>query len=150
MKRLLLLSVILALVLSSAAFGEVHDFGRFTLDVPEGWTASQTGDTIAVTRDDNMAQVTVMITNAEGNSLKDIAEYEAKAYKENGFTEVTEPERNSNGSYSFSAVNPYGAATSVSMTIFGDNLIDISVVIAQGNEGAASEIDKILGSLSMK
>ncbi len=47
-------------------------------------------------------------------------------------------------------MNPYGAATSVSMTIFGENLIDISVVIAPGNEGAASEIDKILGLLSTK
>lgn len=122
MKRLLTFAAVLALILSSAAFGsagEVHDFGRFTLEVPKGWTASQTGDTGVVTRDDNMVQ-------------------------------VTEPEKDSNGSYSFSAVNPYGAATSVSMTIFGENLIDISVVIAPGNEGAASEIDKILGSLSTK
>ncbi len=83
MKRLLTFAAVLALILSSAAFGsagEVHDFGRFTLEVPKGWTASQTGDTGVVTRDDNMAQVTVMITNAEGNSLKDIAEYEARAY----------------------------------------------------------------------
>ncbi len=79
MKRLLTLAAVLVLALSFSAFGEVHDFGKFTMDVPEGWTASQTGDTGVVTRDDNMAQVTVMITDAEGNSLKDIAEYEAKA-----------------------------------------------------------------------
>ena len=153
MKRLLTLAAVFALILSSAAFGEVHDFfGKFTLDVPEGWTATITRDDSAgvVTRDDNMAQVTVMIADAEGKSLREIAEYEAKAYRDYGFTDVTEPVRNPNSSYSFSAVNPHGATTSVNMTIFGENLIDITVVIAPGHDDAINEIDKILGSLSIK
>ena len=109
MKRISTLTLLaaLALVLSvTGAFGEVKDFGRFTIDVPEGWTATQTGDTGIVTRNDNMAQFTMTITDTGGKSLSELVEAEVNSYKEYNFTDITTPEKDSKGSYKFSARCP--------------------------------------------
>lgn len=37
MKRLIALSILFTMLLSSAAFGARRDFGKFTVDVPKGW-----------------------------------------------------------------------------------------------------------------
>lgn len=151
MKRILMLTLLWLVLCVTGAFGEVHDFERFTIDVIEGWEAEQNGSSVEITRKDNMAQVAVTITKmGEGDTLKELADYLADKYKEGNFTDVTEPVKKSDGSYSFSAVNPHGANTNVSMTVFGDSLIVGAVIIAKGHEeGAVDDINKILGSISI-
>ena len=47
MKRLLIALTLVA-VFAAASFAGVQDFGKFTVDVPEGWTATQNGETVAI------------------------------------------------------------------------------------------------------
>ena len=151
MKRLLLLAAILVLALSSSASCEVHDFGRFTMDVPEGWTTGQKNATRFVTRNDNMAQVTFTMADTDGKSLNEIADMLIKAYKENGFTDITKLVKDSEGYYTFSAENPYGAACIEYFKVVDDEVRMISVVIAKGHEeNAAGEIQKMFNSVVLK
>ena len=152
MKRLLILAVILALSLSDSGEAEVHDFGRFTIDVPEGWSANQTNTTSTVTRNDNMAQITITIADTEGRPINEIVDMLMKAYQDNKFTDITkpEPDKNSEGYYSFSAVNPYGAACIEYVKVAGDEARMISIVIAQGHEDSAGVIQEILDTVNMK
>ena len=153
MKRLLVLAVMLVLSLSLSASGEVHDFGRFTIDVPEGWTVSQKNATSAVTRNDGMAQVAVTISDSEGKSVNEILDMLVKAYKANGFTDITtpEPDKDSEGYYSFNSVNPYGAACIEYVKVVDDEARMISIVIARGHEeSAAGVIQKMLDTVKMK
>lgn len=150
MKRLAL-SVILILALSFAAFGEVHDFGRFTMDVPEGWTTGQKNSTSVVTRNDNMAQIIFTMADPEGKSLDEILDMLVKAYHENGFTDITEPVKNSDGYYTLNSINPYGAACVEYVKIVDDEVRMISIVVARGHEDSASgEIQKMLDSVEIK
>ena len=41
MKRSVVLALVLALAFSAVAFAGVQDFGKFTVDVPAGWTARE-------------------------------------------------------------------------------------------------------------
>ena len=155
MKRLLVLAAMLVLSLSLSRSGEahVHDFGKFTIDVPEGWSVSQKNATSAITRNDNMAQVTVTIAESEGKSINELVDMLIKAYQANGFTDITTPapDKNSNGYYSFSAINPYGAACIEYVKVVDDEARMISIIIAQGHEdNAAGEIQKMLDTVKMK
>ena len=155
MKRLLFISAILILALSLSESGEakVHDFGRFTIDVPEGWTAAQNNTTSTVTRNDNMAQITITLSDAEGKSINEITAMLVKAYQDNGFTDITEPvpDKESEGYYTFSAVNPYGAACIEYVKVVDDEARMISIVIAQGHEeDSAGVIQKMLDTVKMK
>mgnify|MGYP002624764817 CR=1 FL=1 len=140
-------------VFAAASFAGVQDFGKFTIDVPEGWTAAQSNAASAVTRDDNMAQVTFTISDTEGKSLNEIIDMLVTAYKANGFTDITtpEPDKDSEGYYSFNSVNPYGAACIEYVKVVDDEVRMISIVIAKGHEeDSAGVIQEMLDSVKMK
>ncbi|MBQ7221684.1 MAG: hypothetical protein IJS28_11980 [Synergistaceae bacterium] len=73
MKRLAVAAV-LAVLSAAMAFGAVQDFGKFTLDVPEGWTASSEGSMALISKPDNTGNFSVTIDDSEGASIKDLAE----------------------------------------------------------------------------
>ncbi|MBQ6772813.1 MAG: hypothetical protein IJP48_02000 [Synergistaceae bacterium] len=147
MKRLFTLSAVLVLALSFAAFGAVQDFGRFTLDVPEGWTGTFQAPSAIITKNDNTAQLVVTISGTEGASLGDIAAGVAEAFKQQGFTNLTEPTADSDGDYSFEGVNPQGAKSHVLITGADDEFCMFTMT---GLETAADEIQAIIGSLAEK
>ena len=102
MKRLFVLSVLAVLFAASCAFGAVQDFGRFTLDIPEGWTAKQDGSTVAVTKNDNTAAMSVTFDSAGGASLEELAgefvkQLNASEAKPTGDGDYTFTFRNQNG-----------------------------------------------------
>ena len=101
MKRLMALAAVMVLVLSFAAFaGEEKDFGAFKAYVPDGWTATQDGSTVAFTKDDNTSSVSITVEKTEGVSAKDLAAAFAEEFKKT-FTGVTEPQVDEDGDYMF-------------------------------------------------
>ena len=78
MKRLLALSLILALLFSSAAFGAVKDFGKFTVNVPKGWSIDHEGSRVTLTKGRMIMEI--ILESTGGKSLDDIAQEIAKQY----------------------------------------------------------------------
>ena len=91
MKRSLALAAVLVLAVSAVAFGAVQDFGKFTVDVASGWTASQNGPTAIITKNDNTAQLSITVDAAQGNSAKDLAAAFVENFK-GSFAKVSTPE----------------------------------------------------------
>ena len=147
MKRLLTLAAVLVLVFSFAAFGAVQDFGRFTLDVPDGWTGQFQDPSAIITKNDNSAQLVVTVSSTEGASLGDIAAGVAEAFKQQGFTNLTTPEADSDGDYSFEGVNPAGAKSNVLITGADGEFCMFTMT---GLENAGDEIQAMLGSIAVK
>ena len=68
MKRLLVALTLVA-VFAAASFAAVKDFGAFTIDVADGWSASQDGPTAIIVKSDNTASLTITVASTEGNAL---------------------------------------------------------------------------------
>lgn len=94
------LAVVLVLALSFSAFGAVQDFGSFTLNVPDGWTAQQQGSTAIVMKNDNSAQISVAILDPQGLSRGDFANAFVEEFKKS-FAEVGTPAADKDGDYSW-------------------------------------------------
>lgn len=78
MKRLFALSVLLAVLLSSAAYGKVRDFGKFTVNVPKGWTAEHEGSKVTLMKGSMMMEIT--LDSRGGRSLEAVAKEIAEMY----------------------------------------------------------------------
>ena len=102
MKRLAVLSVMAVLFSAVCAFGAVQDFGKFTLDIPEGWTAAQDGSTVVVTKNDNTAAMSMTFDSAEGASLEELAAAFAKELN------ASDPKPTGDGDYTFAFKNQNG------------------------------------------
>ena len=139
MKRLALSALVLALT-AACAFGGVQDFGRFTIDVPAGWTATQDDSTVGIVKNDNTASLSITIDSTEGTPLKDIAEEFSKAFS------GTKPEADSDGDYSFefnqNGVNSHCIITSEEG--------EYALLVLTGLENAPDDMSAILGSFKMK
>ena len=80
-KRIGVLSVLAVLAFSAAAFAAVQDFKDFTVDVPDDWTATQDGATVAVVANDKSAALSITMEDREGKEPKDLAAGFAQALK---------------------------------------------------------------------
>ena len=78
MKRLLALSLVLAVLLSSAAFGAVREFGRFTVNVPKGWKVDHEGSRVTLMKGRMIMEILCKSTG--GKSIDDIAQEIAEQY----------------------------------------------------------------------
>ncbi|MBQ7214852.1 MAG: hypothetical protein IJS39_02580 [Synergistaceae bacterium] len=75
MKRLAVLAAVFAVVLSAAAaFAGIQDFGKYTVNVPAGWTATPDGETVGIVKDDNTASMSITYDSLDGSSLKEAAD----------------------------------------------------------------------------
>ena len=66
-----ILAVIAVMLTAGMAFGAVQDFGKFTVDAPDGWTANQYDATVNINKDDETAYMSLvldswMITGVNG------------------------------------------------------------------------------------
>ena len=145
MKRTLLALIAVA-VAATMAFGAVQDFGKFTIDVAAGWTATQQGPTALINKNDNTAAMSVTVDSAQGNS----AEVLAGAFVENlkgSFASVSSPEKDSDGDYSWDMVNAQGVNTHAMLHVEDGEYILITMT---GVESAGDEISAMLDSIKDK
>ena len=140
MKRTVIFAALLGLVLSAAAFGEVQDFGAFTIDVPAGWTAAKDGETVGITKNDNSAAVSITYDSTDGMTIKDLAAAFVESLKGKDLKE-------DNGTYTFTFTNANGVESSCVLS--GDDK-NYALVVMTGIESAPEEINAMVGSLTQK
>ncbi len=135
MKRL---ALCLLLLWSASAWGDVMEFRHFSLDVPEGWTASEDGPVVSVVAGDKSASLTITMDSPNGSTIGELAA---------GFSlELggTVPEKDSDGNYTFELHGGNSQAM-----IMGDE--DFYMLIIASGMGINSDaLIEILASLEMK
>ena len=140
MKRFTVLAV-LAVVLSAAmAFAGVQDFGKFTVDVPAGWTAEQDGETVGIVKNDNTAAVSITYDSLDGATLKEAADAFAQELGGKGL-------KDEGGAYSFTFTNENGVESKC--YISGDNK-NYALIVVTGGENAPDDVVAIMDSLQEK
>ncbi|MBQ7221687.1 MAG: hypothetical protein IJS28_11995 [Synergistaceae bacterium] len=139
MKRILALFAALAVIFTSAsAFGFVQKFARFSVDVPEGWTANQDGDTVILIKTDNTASMSITVGDPQGMNKKALAEAFVKELNGKNL------ERDDDGDYTFTMTNANGVESLALLT--GDD-DDYALFVMTGLENAKDEMMAILGSV---
>lgn len=146
MKRSVVLALVFVLALSAVSFGAVQDFGKFTIDVPAGWTATHTGPTASITKNDNTAALSVTVDSAQGNSAGALAAAFVESFK-GSFKSVSEPKADSDGDYSWDMVNAQDVNTHAMLHVAGGNYVLITMT---GVENAADDMSAILDSIKEK
>ena len=66
MRRLTVCIMIMMFMISGKAFADIEDFKYFSLDVPEGWTADESGDVVSVIADDKSGSLSITAGNPKG------------------------------------------------------------------------------------
>ena len=140
MRRSLILGAVLALVLSAAAFGAVQDFGKFTLDVPAGWTAEKDGETVGIVKNDKSVSVSITVDSTDGMALKDLAEAFVEALKGKDLKEEK-------GSYTFTMTSDSGVKSEAFLS--GEDG-QYCLIVVTGGENAPEEVVAIMDSLTEK
>ena len=114
MKRLSI-ALLFVTLFATMALAEVQSFGKFSVDIADGWTATQNGPTAVIVKDDKTASLSITLDSTRGYSLDDLAAAFAEEFKKT-FTSVGTPEKDADGDYSFTAVTPNGVETRFLLT----------------------------------
>ena len=69
------------LVFSATAFAALQEFKDLAIEVPDGWTGHQDGDTVAVIANDKSASLSITLGKTEGKDAKTLAKEFAQALK---------------------------------------------------------------------
>ena len=145
MKRLSI-AVLFVALFATMAFAAVQDFGAFTVDVADGWTGTQDGPSAIIVKNDNTASLTITFAPTQGYALGDLAAAFVEEFKKS-YPTVGTPEADSDGDYTFTAVNAQGVESKVLLT--GDDT-DYCMFIMTGTDTAGDEISAMLGSVKDK
>ena len=136
MKRLIL--CVILLMISSAAYADVEEFRYFSLNVPENWTATESGDVVSVSANDKTGSLTITSGKPDGESMSAVALRFSQEL--NG----TKPESDDEGNYTFEFNNGVSQAM-----IIGDEDFYM-LIIATGFVSNAETLGEILESLEIK
>ena len=139
MKRLLTALTLVA-IFAAASFAGVQDFGKFTIDVPEGWTAEQDGETVGIVKNDNSAAMSISVDSLDGASLKECADEFVKALNGKNL-------QLADGTYTFDFTNANGVLSKAVLS--GDDK-NYALFVITGAENAPDEISKMLDSVVEK
>ena len=142
MKRILGLVVVFAALFATAAFGE--QFGDLSIEVADGWTASQEGSTVAIIKDDNTASLSITLESADGASLEELAN--AFAQKLGGSAPQLMTEGVFEGDYSFEFTNANGVKCDA--LISGGDTHYLLIIVA-GGENVQDEVIAMISSISL-
>lgn len=128
---------------ASCAFGAVQDFGRYTVDVIDGWMAVPQGDTVYFVKNDNSASWSVMFGEVPGGaSVEQYARDVMKQLKGSNFGD------NGKGTYNFTFKNPNGQNThAVIASLGGNEFMQWGIT---GEEKAGAEINRLINSMTPK
>lgn len=139
MKRLLVALTLVA-VFATASLAAVQDFGKFTIDVPAGWTATQDGETVGIVKDDNAAAVSISVDSTDGASLKELADAFVKELNGRNLNFV-------DNTYQFEMTNANGVDSKAILS--GDDKM-FALFVITGAENARDDILKMLDSVKEK
>ncbi|MCR4817650.1 MAG: hypothetical protein K5841_01685 [Fretibacterium sp.] len=134
---------------ASMAFAAVQDFGDYTFDIPDGWTASMQSpaekmDVVSFIKSDNTASGSVTFSAKEGATLEALAG--AWAQQLGGST----PTVDADGDYSFTFTAQGASVESQALVKDLAENIYMVVVMTTEDPDAAQELAGILGSFELK
>ncbi len=123
-----------SLLLAGGSQAAVQEFGpgfsRFTIDVPEGWTAKATGGGVQLADQDGTCSLSVTSVKSEGASAEALCR---AAVQESGMQDARELGKE-DGSYAMSGTRD-GAPLAVAVTVEGGIAV---VIVMAGDIGKAS------------
>ena len=141
-------ALIFALVLVLAVSASAMDFGKFTAEVPAGWSASKDGPTAIFTKEDNTASLSITVEETGGATTEQLAEAFVEAFKNSGnFTEFTEIEKDNDGSLTFNMKTKAGVVSNCFLSAEDGKYL---LIVMTGADGNREEIANILGSVKEK
>ena len=142
MKRIFGLAVVFAALFAAAAFGA--QFGRLSVEVPAGWTATQEDSTVGIVKNDNSASMSITLASKDGASLEELAA--AYAQQLNGSAPQKMTEGKFAGDYVFEFTNANGIKCEG--LVSGDDTDYILIVVA-GADNAQAELEAIMDSIGL-
>ena len=148
MKRSLALAAVLAVVLSAAAFAGVQEFGKFSINVADGWTAVDNQGTAVITKNDNTAQLTISVADAQGMTKAQLAEAFVAEFKKSGaYSEITAPVADSDGDYSWDMKTQAGAESHAMLSAEDG---DFMLFVMTNVQNAPDDFTAMIGSIKQK
>ena len=136
MKRVML--CIIFVLTAVRAYADIEEFRYFSLNIPEGWSAVESGDVVSVTADDRTGSLTITSGNPEGVSIGMLASKFSLEMK------GTDPVSDDEGNYSFELNN------GISQAIVAGDEDFYMMIVASGFVSNAETLGEILASLEMK
>ena len=136
MRRIII--AVMAVMWAGCACADIVEFRHFSLNVPDGWSASEAGNVVMVIADDMTGSLTIRVGNPAGESV------EALAVKFSNEMNGTDPVSDDEGGWSFEFNNGISQAT-----IAGDEDFYM-LIIGTGFVNNAETLGEILDSLEMK
>lgn len=146
MKRAVILAAMMAMLTVAAAFGAVQDFGKFTVDVAEGWKTDQYYETVSITKYDETASMSLMMDSRRGKSAKQLMNFYIENFR-GGFAEITEPKKFEDSGYHWMMTGLNGERSYVMFDVYGR---DYMLIIMTGLEAAPEEMSAMLRSVNVK
>lgn len=119
-----LLAAVTILAAAGGAWAAPRAFSKYTLDIPEGWTAHEDGNVVAIYGPYNVAAISIVMDTADGMTALSIAE--AMSGQLRGSRPRPTPDgyvftfKNQNGVDSLSRISVAGDAF-VMVTVTGDH-----------------------------
>ncbi|MBQ4431793.1 MAG: hypothetical protein II877_09835 [Synergistaceae bacterium] len=136
MKRIMV--CVILLLTAASSYADIEEFRYFSLNIPDGWTANESGDVVSVNADDRSGSLTITVGDPKGESIGGLA---VKFSRElNGTSPVSDDE----DGWSFECNNGISQAV-----IAGDEDFYM-MIISTGFMNNAETLGEILSSLEMK
>ena len=144
MKRIVSGFALMALLVS-VAFAGTLDFGIFSIDVADGWTATPDGNTVGIVRADSTASMSITVEENDGSSVQELAE--AFMRELNGKNLTTDE----HGNAVFEFDNSNGVTSRVVLNADADHFGLIVITIGDGTPSEArTEIGVMLDTLKFR
>ena len=134
---------------ASMAFAAVQDFGDYTFDIPDGWTASkqtpaENMEVVSFVKNDKTASGSVTFSEKGGASLDALA---AEWSKQLG---GSTPEKDADGDYSFTFTAQGTTVQSNALVKDLAETVYMVIVMTTEDPAAAQEMAGIMGSFQLK
>ncbi len=121
-----------------ASYATVKSFTRFSVDVPQGWEASEDGNVVALLAPGHAAAVSIAVDSAQDMSAADLAKAMSTQLKGSA------PVQGDDGGYGFTFKNPAGVESQSMLYVEKNEYILVTIT------GDHPDIANILDSIEEK
>lgn len=128
----------LVLAMATASFANVQSFTHFSVDVPQGWQATEDGEVVSLLAPGNAAAVSIAVDSAEGMNTENLAKTMATQLKGSSPVAVDA------GGFAFAFKNQSGVESKSTVFVNNNKFVMITVT------GSHADIPQILKTIKDK
>ncbi|MHC1725979.1 MAG: hypothetical protein AB9866_08245 [Syntrophobacteraceae bacterium] len=136
MKRFALALLLVLCTALSVSAAEM-EFARFKVTVPDGWTTTQDGETVALFAPGNVAAISIVVANAENKNAATLAKEMSRELK------GTKPQA-AEGGYTFTFKSKNGVQSRSVISEENNEFMMLTIT------GSHPQVDKVIQSLRDK